>query len=227
MPAGASPNHDARPAGTPIDMLVLHYTGMQSATAALERLCDPASRVSAHYMIDEVGEITPLVPEHRRAWHAGVSYWRGHRDVNGRSIGIELVNPGHAFGYRPFAEPQINALLELASRILDSHPIPARNVVGHSDVAPGRKQDPGELFPWHELSRAGIGLWPHAASVSERTGDLTDLFGQYGYDPELEPRLLIRAFQLHFRPERPDGVADAETTARLAGLLAALDVEGE
>jgi len=149
-----SPNHDARDA--PIDMLVLHYTGMQSAAAALERLCDPAAKVSAHYTIDEDGIVYAHVPEERRAWHAGQSFWAGRRNVNGSSIGIELVNPGHEFGYRAFPQAQIAALIELARGILARHAIAPSRVLGHSDVAPARKDDPGELFPWASLAGEGM-----------------------------------------------------------------------
>ncbi len=155
-----SPNHDERPAGTPIDMLVMHYTGMRTAGEALARLCDPDAKVSAHYTIDRDGRVYTHVPEDRRAWHAGVSYWAGERNVNARSIGIELVNPGHEFGYEPFPEEQIAALIDLAGGILSRHPIPAHRVVGHSDVAPARKMDPGERFPWKQLAEFGIGIWP-------------------------------------------------------------------
>ena len=154
-----SPNQDER-GGAAIDMLVLHYTGMPTAEAALERLCDPQARVSAHYAIDEGGTIHALVPEARRAWHAGISFWAGARDINARSIGIELVNPGHEFGYRIFAEAQIVALTGLCQEILARHAIVPWRVLGHSDVAPDRKEDPGELFPWKSLAETGIGLWP-------------------------------------------------------------------
>ena len=141
-----SPNHDARPAGGAIDMLVLHYTGKKTAEEALSRLCDPAAKVSAQYTIDRDGEVYTHVPEARRAWHAGVSFWAGERNVNARSIGIELVNPGHEFGYVKFSEPQMAALIDLANGVLKRHPIPAHRVLAHSDVAPARKEDPGELF---------------------------------------------------------------------------------
>ncbi|MEX2202220.1 MAG: N-acetylmuramoyl-L-alanine amidase, partial [Dongiaceae bacterium] len=153
-----SPNHDARRG--PVDILLLHYTGMVAAEAALKRLCDPVARVSAHYLIDEDGTLWQLVGEDRRAWHAGVSFWAGESDINARSIGIELQNPGHEFGYRAFPEPQMKTLIELAQGILQRHPIPASRVIGHSDVAPTRKEDPGELFDWQRLAAAGIGLWP-------------------------------------------------------------------
>ena len=155
-----SPNHEPRPDDVAIDMLVLHYTGMKSARDALDRLTDPVgkNRVSAHYLIDEAGVVHCLVTEDRRAWHAGVAVWRGWRDINDRSIGIELVNPGHEFGYKPFPDAQMDALIALASDIVSRHAIPARNVVAHSDIAPSRKIDPGERFPWAHLAQAGIGF---------------------------------------------------------------------
>ena len=216
-----SPNQDTR-GGAPVDMLVLHYTGMKTAEEALSRLCDYDAAVSAHYTVDCDGTVYAHVPETERAWHAGVSYWAGERNVNARSIGIELVNPGHEFGYVPFAEAQIAALIELAQGILSRHPIPARRVVGHSDVAPARKQDPGELFPWWRLAAEGIGVWP--ASQMQSSGDFaTDLarFG-YGVPPEVDVPLefVIAAFQRHFRPACIDGMADAECAELLASLLA-------
>src|SRR5258708_2172054 len=145
-------------------MLILHYTGMRTARDAIERLCDPTAQVSAHYVVDEDGAVLRLVPEERRAWHAGVSYWRGHTALNGRSIGIEIVNPGHEFGYRDFPALQMAAACDLCLAILARHPIPARNVVGHSDVAPDRKEDPGEKFRWGDLAREGVGIWPDGVS---------------------------------------------------------------
>ncbi len=228
-----SPNHDARPA--PVDMLVLHYTGMHSAEEALRRLCDPEAKVSAHYTIDEAGTVYRHVPENRRAWHAGVSFWAGEENVNGRSIGIELVNPGHEFGYIPFSEPQIAALIELAQEILKRHAIPARHVLGHSDVAPARKTDPGELFPWRRLAEEGIGVWPsfsslgHGGGVEPRSGEteggataLLSTFG-YGVPPQVDVPLeaVITAFHRHFRPSCIDGVADAECL-RILQVLATL-----
>ena len=218
MTARPSPNHDDRGAAA-IDMLLLHYTGMASAEAALARLCDPASKVSAHYAIDEDGLVYALVPEERRAWHAGVSYWAGARDINARSIGIELVNPGHEFGYRAFPEAQISSLVVLAKDILTRHPIPARRVLGHSDVAPARKDDPGELFPWARLAEAGIGLWPAPANDPGEKA-VRYLLTRYGYDPDADLEKTITAFQRHFRPSRVDGIADAETRRMLSGLNA-------
>ncbi|MGI9385856.1 MAG: N-acetylmuramoyl-L-alanine amidase [Methyloligellaceae bacterium] len=213
-----SRNWSARADGTPIDMMVLHYTGMESADAALERLCDANAQVSAHYLIDEAGAVYQLVDEAKRAWHAGHAAWRGHGDINSRSIGIELANPGHQFGYCAFPELQMSALVDLARDILGRHPIPARNVVGHSDVAPDRKLDPGELFDWPRLAEAGIGLWPETEADTTE-GDTLSLLADYGYDSS--SRHVIAAFQRHFRPSRIDGVADDETTAVLRGLIAA------
>ena len=155
-----SPNHNARPNGQAVDILLLHYTGMKSAEAALERLTDPAAQVSAHYCVEEDGKVWRLVAEERRAWHAGQALWAGADDINGRSIGIEIVNPGHEFGYRPFPEAQMAAVIELCQGILARHPVPPTRVLGHSDVAPLRKEDPGELFDWPGLAAQGIGLWP-------------------------------------------------------------------
>ena len=213
-----SPNHNARPANTPIDILLLHYTGMETAEGALERLCDPEAKVSAHYTIDEDGTIYRHVAEERRAWHAGKSYWAGDIDVNGRSIGIEIVNPGHEFGYRPFPEAQMAALIPLAKAIVARHAIPAHRVLAHSDVAPDRKQDPGELFDWARLAEAGIGLWPNNPAPAE--GDAAAMLTRFGYDPASTD--VVAAFQRHFRPANVDGVVDEETLARLNALMAAL-----
>lgn len=223
-----SPNHGERlpEGGGPdsgeavIDMLVIHYTGMASDAKALDWMCDPASQVSAHYFIDEAGAVCRLVPEDRRAWHAGASAWRGATDINSRSIGIELANPGHEFGYREFPPAQIDALIELAQGIVTRHPIPPRNVVGHADIAPARKLDPGELFPWQRLANAGIGLWPGESSDSA-DGDIATMLAEYGYEVSTNwlPEA-ISAFQRHFRPKHYDGAADGETRARLAALLA-------
>jgi len=210
----ASPNHDDR-GGAAIDMLVLHYTGMKSAKEALARLCDETAKVSAHYTIDEDGTVYAHVPEGRRAWHAGAAYWAGATDINARSIGIELVNPGHEFGYRDFAEDQIAALITLCHSILMRHPIPSWRVLGHSDVAPARKEDPGELFPWARLAKAGIGLWPQAGA--EALG--AEALSRYGYDPNAPQDKRIIAFQRHFRPKKLDGQWDSECAGLLASLL--------
>lgn len=216
-----SPSFDARPAGIRIDMLVLHYTGMDSAEAALARLCDPDVDVSAHYFVDEDGHVVRLVDERERAWHAGVASWRGAADINARSIGIELVNPGHEFGYRPFPRAQMAALIELAGDILARHPdIRPRNVLAHSDVAPTRKMDPGELFDWRLLAEYGIGLWPEEADAAVLDPDaVAEMLSAFGYATH-DRFAAIRAFQRHFRPERVNGRIDFETVRRLAGLLA-------
>lgn len=227
-----SPNFDERSGRRPVDMIVLHYTGMKTAAAALERLADPESKVSAHYMIDEDGTIYRLVPEDKRAWHAGVSFWRGVRDVNARSIGIELVNPGHEFGYREFPTPQIDALIVLLKDIATRHEVMPGNYVAHSDIAPSRKEDPGELFPWHRLHAAGFGRWwskdfrvsPSAPTMQagERGGAVLELQvaldkigyaieGSGIYDPLTEAA--VRAFQRHWRQSQVDGTSDAETTS--------------
>lgn len=217
-----SPNHEARRVDV-IDMLVLHYTGMQSAELALQRLCDPTAKVSAHYLIDEDGIVYALVPEDRRAWHAGLASWRGHTDINSRSIGIELVNPGHEFGYRPFPDAQIDALIALGQKILARHPIVARNVVGHSDIAPSRKTDPGELFPWQRLKSYGIGLWPFSGQekVEWLPQESLRRLAAYGYDIS-DPVAAMTAFQRHFRPELINGGNDPETAGRIERLLGAL-----
>jgi N-acetylmuramoyl-L-alanine amidase len=213
-----SPNQDDRPEGVPVDTLILHYTGMRSGAEAIARLRDPAARVSSHYVVEEDGAVFRLVGEGRRAWHAGVSHWRGHALLNGRSIGVEIMNPGHEWGYRPFPALQMGAVAELCRGILARHPISARNVVAHSDVSPDRKEDPGELFDWQGLAAEGVGLWPEAR---EPAGDPLALLGRVGYRTDLPLPVLIRAFQRHWRPERVDGVADAGTLARLAGVAAA------
>ncbi len=234
-----SPNHDARPPDTAVDMLVLHYTGMASAEAALARLCDAAAKVSAHYMVDEDGAVLRLVDEERRAWHAGESHWRGRDGVNATSIGVEIVNPGHEFGYRPFPEAQMAAVETLCRDILARHPIPARNVVGHSDVAPGRKEDPGELFDWARLAAAGVGLWPDVGVVTGEMGltlragdagapvaEIQRALAEFGYRVPVAGAFdeataeVVTAFQRHFRPRRVDGVAEPETVQVLFQVLA-------
>lgn len=227
-----SPNHDARPRGQAVDMLLLHYTGMKSARAALDRLCDPAAKVGAHYCIDEDGTVYRLVHEDRRAWHCGAANWAGASDINGRSIGIELVNPGHEFGYRPFPAAQMDSLTALAKDILARNPIPPARVLGHSDVAPRRKQDPGELFDWAALAGQGIGLWPRPSKPPDSPPSIAEIqagLARFGYgvprhgELDAETRAVVAAFQRHFRQEAVTGAVDAGTAARLDGLLARLD----
>jgi len=237
MKSRASPNHDARPEGLAIDVVVLHYTGMRDGQEALDRLCDPAAKVSAHYLIEEAGEIWTLVPEARRAWHAGVASWRGASDVNARSIGVELVNPGHEFGYRHFAAAQMTALRKLLRDLLRRYKVAPADVVGHSDVAPLRKQDPGEFFDWRGLAHDGIGLWPDEEASRagawimefgdkhEAVADMQRRLAAFGYGLPATGLFddatfaTVKAFQRHFRPNRVDGLADAETLGRLDDLL--------
>ncbi len=233
-----SPNHDARPPGASVDMLVPHYTGMPSLDEALQRLRDPGAKVSAHYLVDEAGAVYALVPEGRRAWHAGVAKWRGSADVNGRSISVELANPGHEWGCKPYPKAQMAALIELCRGILSRHPIPPAGVLGHSDVAPGRKQDPGELFDWRGLAEAGIGLWPEAGFAPSGAApelepgmsgaavlDLQLALDAFGYQVEgtglydAATRAAVSAFQRHWRPGAVDGTADAETQSLLHHML--------
>ncbi|ALG70957.1 N-acetylmuramoyl-L-alanine amidase [Azospirillum thiophilum] len=215
-----SPNHGPRAADARVELLILHYTGMPTAAHALDRLCDPASQVSAHYTVDEDGTVYAHVPEDRRAWHAGRSSWRGAGDVNGRSIGVEIVNPGHEFGYRPFPPVQMAAVAELCRGIVARHAIAPADVLGHSDVAPDRKEDPGELFDWPGLAAQGIGIWPTPFQADDgpvADAEIPALLGRYGYDPA-EPRALL-AFQRHFHPGRLTGAADAGTLRSLRALL--------
>ncbi len=215
-----SPNFDER--ALPITMAVLHYTEMKPVETALARLCDPEAKVSAHYLITEAGEVIRLVPEDKRAWHAGQSYWRGHKDVNSASIGIELDHPGHALGYRGFAPAQIDALVPLLHRIVRDHDIPRANVVGHSDVAPARKVDPGELFPWDRLAEYKLCL---ACPDKLEQGDPFDndaafylALERFGYDIT-DGRKAVEAFQRRWRPERIDGEIDGQVRAILFRLL--------
>ena len=228
-----SPNFNDRAAGQRIDILLLHYTGMNSAEAALARMCDAAARVSAHYCIGEDGTCTRLVDEAKRAWHAGVSAWAGEADINSRSIGIELVNPGHEFGYRPFPEAQMACLIALCREILHRYPIPAARILGHSDVAPLRKQDPGELFDWARLAAAGIGLWPGtpAPTAVAPMAEVQAMLRRYGYEVpqtgvwDTQTQAVLVAFQRHFRPQDLSGTLDGETAARLHALIRLVDAD--
>ena len=228
-----SPNFDTRTA--PPSLLVLHYTGMRTGQEALDRLRDPEAKVSSHYLVEEDGRVFRLVAEERRAWHAGVSYWRGRSNVNGESIGIEIVNPGHEWGYRAFPDVQIASVIALVADIRTRWDIDDRDIIGHSDIAPDRKDDPGDLFPWKRLAEAGHGIWAEwppapgapigegeeGAAVFALQAGLTRL----GFDLPPSGRfdaattVAVRAFQRHWRPERVDGIADGETRARLIALL--------
>ena len=230
-----SPNFDART--RPPDMVVLHYTGMATGEEALARLRDPAAKVSAHWLVEEDGRVFRLVPEERRAWHAGVSFWKGERDVNAVSVGVEIVNPGHDHGYRDFPPAQMEAVAALLDGVRERWSVADGRILAHSDVAPGRKIDPGERFPWAWLSRRGHGLWvePDAspgaplAEGEEGVGVFALQAGlaRLGYDSapsgrfDAETRTIVEAFQRHWRPARVDGVADGETRARLVALLRA------
>ena len=230
-----SPNFEAR-VGIP-DTIVLHYTGMPTGEEALARLRDPASKVSSHYVVEEDGRVFRLVAEERRAWHAGLSSWKGETDINGRSVGIEIVNPGHEFGYRAFPDAQIAAVIELLTDIRTRWSVENGYIIGHSDVAPDRKDDPGELFPWKRLAQAGHGLWvepPAAPGLPLGEGEegagvfaLQAGFTRLGYDCapsgkfDAHTTAVVTAFQRHWRPDKVDGIADGETRARLIALLRA------
>jgi len=231
-----SPNQDERLLAP--DIVLLHYTGMACASAALERLCDPAAKVSSHYLVEEDGTIVQLVPEARRAWHAGRSSWEGVSDINSRSIGIEIANPGHSFGYPDFPQAQITAVIALCRDIVARYGMRADRVLAHSDVAPQRKLDPGEKFPWRQLHCAGVGAWvappsPCAGAVlapGDRGLEVFELqatLRDYGYGIEATgvydelTEAVVVAFQRHFRPNRVDGRTDASTSATLEALLAA------
>ncbi len=229
-----SPNWDARTGSA--DMILLHYTGMRSAEAALRRLCEPSARVSSHYVVMEDGEIYQLVPESERAWHAGISSWEGETDINSRSIGIEISNPGHDLGYPDFPDAQVAAVVALCRDVMARRHIPAARVLAHSDVAPARKPDPGEKFPWRRLADAGIGLWVEPTEIvpgpeldpgdqSELVTRMQNEFRQFGYDLaasgtfDQATEQVVIAFQRHFRPARVDGILDYSTYETLKRLL--------
>lgn len=214
-----SPNFDER--DRPISMVVLHYTGMQDGASAIAWLRNPESKVSCHYLVAEDGQIVRMVPEDKRAWHAGRSFWRGERDVNGASIGIEIVNPGHEWGYRPFPDEQMNAVLRLVAQVVDRYDIPRANVVGHSDVAPARKQDPGELFNWAMLARYGLALARPTKNLMDphwTDGGFLLALERFGYDVS-DAKAAVTAFQRRFRPEHIDGEIEGECRAILLALL--------
>jgi N-acetylmuramoyl-L-alanine amidase len=232
-----SPNHDERMRAA--DILLLHYTGMTSTEIAIARLCDPAAKVSSHYVVKEDGNVLQLVPEARRAWHAGLSSWNGVSDINSRSIGIELANPGHSYGYPEFPEPQIAAVVALSGDIVKRHCIRVDHVLAHSDVAPQRKQDPGEKFPWARLHRAGVGAWVAPSPIrpgprlapgdsGRKVAELQAALRRYGYGIEATgayddlTKAVVTAFQRHFRADCIDGCADQSTIETLRALLAAV-----
>jgi len=233
-----SPNHGERKDGRRPDMILFHYTGMPDTAEALERLCTPSSEVSAHYLVCEDGRIVQMVEESRRAWHAGVASWAGETDINSRSIGIEIANPGHDYGYPDFPKRQIAAVTALCRSIATRHTIAPPHVLAHSDVAPSRKQDPGEKFPWRTLYDSGVGHWVQPAPIGKNGGvlglgdrkeavtALQEALSRYGYGVAVTGTYdsvtydVVTAFQRHFRPERIDGIADESTRATLRELLA-------
>src|ERR1043165_7428220 len=238
---GTSPNFDERTGLARPDMIILHYTGMQFAHEAVHRLCDPKARVSSHYVVMDNGSILQLVPEVKRAWHAGVSSWAGDTDINSRSIGIEISNPGHDFGYPEFPARQIAAVITLCRSILTRNIIRPENIVAHSDVAPARKQDPGEKFPWKRLGQSNMGLWAEPVAITEGpvlqlkdTGDkVTELqkaLTDYGYGIDINgtydtvTREVVTAFPRHFRPAKVDGITDTSTREALRKLLVAREL---
>jgi len=208
-----SPNFNER--AKPVSLIVLHYTGMATGQAALDRMRDPDARVSAHYMVEEDGRVFRLVDEHKRAWHAGVSEWAGETDINSISIGVEIVNGGHDFGLPDYPQTQIDAVISLTNEIMKRHDVPAHRVVGHSDIAPGRKQDPGEKFPWRQLAEAGCSIWTAGSAAH---GDAIKQLAKMGYGFAAGEAATIEAFQRRFRPGLVDGQLDAET----AGLIATI-----
>lgn len=239
----ASPNFGARKDGKAVTTLILHYTGMLSGKGAEDWLCNSDSEVSSHYLVHEDGHIVQMVAEADRAWHAGKSFWKGETDLNSVSIGIEIVNPGHILGYRPFPAKQVSAVTRLCRGILLRHPIAPSMVLAHSDIAPGRKIDPGELFPWGRLALKGIGHFVEPEPIRGgrffTTGDegqpveaLQAMLAMYGYEMpvtgvyDAQTEKIVRAFQRHFRPEKVDGVADGSTITTLHRLLRAIPGRG-
>jgi N-acetylmuramoyl-L-alanine amidase len=237
-----SANYGDRNKGRLADMIVLHYTGMPDVEGAIAQLCTPGTDVSAHYIVLEDGRIVQCVPEAKRAWHAGVSYWAGEEDINSCSIGVEIVNRGHDWGYPDFPLRQIAAVIALCRGIMLRRNIPSHRVLAHSDIAPARKKDPGEKFPWHSLANSGVGHWVQPApivrgdslklgAISDDVANMQAAFARYGYGIPTSGKFdgatmeVVAAFQRHFRPARVDGVADHSTMATLHALLASLPAE--
>jgi N-acetylmuramoyl-L-alanine amidase len=235
----ASPNYGERTLGRAPDMSLLHYTGMPDAEGALARLCTAGSEVSAHYIVLEDGRIVQCVPESKRAWHAGISSWAGEEDINSCSIGIEIVNRGHDWGYPDFPLRQIAAVIALCRGIMLRRNVPGHRVLGHSDVAPSRKKDPGEKFPWHSLANSGVGHWVQPApivrgdsimpgAISDGVRHMQAAFAKYGYGVPVTGKYdaatmdVVTAFQRHFRPAHIDGIADHSTLTTLHALLTSL-----
>lgn len=221
-----SPNHDER-RGAHVRHLILHYTGMETGGEALERLCDPLAEVSSHYTVDEDGLIYQHVDESRRAWHAGASFWQGQTDLNTTSIGIEIINGGHDWGFPFFPKEQIKGVIALCHDIMVRNDIAAEDVLGHSDIAPARKKDPGEKFPWMELARHGVGIWPAPSdedAVRAAGMHIERALHDFGYDPRVKLSEKVIAFQRHYVPEifakGGEGQVDSMTRARLYALLA-------
>ena len=234
-----SANFGERNNGMVPDMIVLHYTGMPDAEGAITRLCTPGTDVSAHYIVLEDGRVVQTVPEAKRAWHAGLGFWAGETDINSLSIGIEIINRGHDWGYPDYPRRQIAAVTALCRGILLRHEMPAHRVLGHSDVSPARKKDPGEKFPWHSLANSGVGHWVRPAPITagettrlvaegERVLALQQALARYGYGIEPNGQYdnatmeVVTAFQRHFRPERVDGITDHSTLTTLQALLGSL-----
>jgi N-acetylmuramoyl-L-alanine amidase len=237
-----SPNYGERTKGRRPDMIVLHYTGMPDVEGALTRLCKAGTEVSAHYVVLEDGRILQCVPESKRAWHAGVAYWAGDEDINSCSIGVEIINRGHDWGYPDFPLRQIAAVIALCRGIILRREVPPHRIVGHSDVSPARKKDPGEKFPWHALAASGVGHWVQPARIvpgpvltpgaeGDEVGLLQQALADYGYRIAVTGKYdhttaeVVTAFQRHFRPEKVDGLADASTVATLYALLERLPPE--
>src|ERR1700761_9409799 len=237
-------NYGDRRDGRQPDMIVLHYTGMADVEAAIARLCSAGTDVSAHYIVLEDGRIVQSVPEAKRAWHAGVSSWAGEDDINSCSIGIEIVNPGHDWGYPDFPLRQIAAVIALCRGIMLRRRIPSQRVLAHSDIAPARKKDPGEKFPWHSLANSGVGHWVQPApivrgetlklgTISDEVESMQQALARYGYGVPISGKYdgatmeVVTAFQRHFRPARVDGVADQSTLATLHALLATMPADAK
>lgn len=218
-----SPHFNER--ALPLDSIILHYTDMPTTDEALAWLCHPTSQVSSHYLIDEAGKTYQLVEDEKRAWHAGESFWQGCKDINSCSLGIELSNPGHSHGYQAFPEAQIEALLQLCEQLRARWDIPKNRILGHSDIAPRRKQDPGHLFPWEKLAREGLGLWPSAPYpvIASNDSSLKNSFATIGYETVSLPHT-IKAFKRHFQPHQGDDRIDEETHLLIQSLLDSLKV---